>query len=1547
MSPTNVNNLKSSFFVTSIFFLIFWALLGGNPQAAIVERESQPDGPPHTGILDTIYQCDETLIGGDRDPIDVLIVTSGWGPLTGISPIAEKDYFLGILSGENYNVVWLDVSAGSLTYSHLNPYDLVIYDAGGYWYPFSGNTSAISQYHQSGRPLFLVAPDINYDWEINGLGSFPADVLHISGALGILPETSFEVIANTGHPIIQSIPTNQHIPVVNESSWPDCFAPGSGTSGVLTQGFISNTEFGVGSCSGLPQYSSYDPQGTLYGVTAYAGSETNGKVALYGFPVTAIQQGAILEELTSSTIQWLLGGVELELTMVAEDAADDQVVRKAPGDIVDFVGHIESMEDDALTGIEARITIPSDRFGDPTKVYLREDATEDNIIADLTADVSESGDNPGTFMVDLPEFPANSSRQIVWRFSIPGTTPAMAIGTSGSVYYNGLVVAGDNAGVAIVNNTEGIIIAHRKLLFDKYKNYHSVEDVTSLLARLFEISDGNNTNEITNVVYYLDRVNGIVENWDQYGVDLSSEGAANACANQVKNLVEARCDRFSQDPEYITIVGGDEIIPFFRINDANYGNDEGFHPYTSPGQQNDPLLSAFNSHYFLSDAPYYDIDGNDWNSGDFELAGGRIMAATASEMETVIDRGLARPSTVTDYMVLASNGGYDVGDIKNRATDRNFNVLNDDETPSTISNNTWFEGDLTGLLQNGFRLSFTGGHGNYNYYWGHDKEPGEGESEDPYALQNTELPNISNGGVLFPGGCRTGVPADAGDTWSPSSSDNNAWTAVSKGACGFIGTLGIATANSLSWIKMYNESFVNDYFKNLIQKNGSLTRSIGKALTRTSNRYNPIFFDGKAQKTTIEYIINGLPWMQVDIPADPGFYFAGANLNVVINPGMVTPQGTYAVDLQFVVPTYTIEDHDGYQLVMGPGAEYFAVEGKPILPIFEAEIPLPYDADIISVETLSAHSLALGNLNIPSPVGCGFPPCPDPMSSDFDVTGLFPTQRIWYTHELEEGSSLLSIDLFAATHDVDTRETILYDTTTVRILFTSDIPILIGSFDLKSYWTGGMPNIEGDVTIKNVGDISVSSITAKMEIYDQFGTPVGQVQQSDLFVSPGDSLIVPLIYFGALPDDRYYCHVMILDAGDNIIAEVADYVWLSAGEMLDFICPDLIIRGEDALYSAIFRNNGTTSLNANELVNIYTTAGTEFASLPGPSVDVPPGVTDTLEVQWNTLGKPLGLYRALGSVFANGIQYGPISDNFLISNGHELRLTNGDVAHDPEVIISNDSVTFTAVVHNYGPYAVDSVIVRSSYGAPGDIPLPLMPDTAIAIPAFSSVTLQCEWITDGLFGPYFITFEVDPDNFYEEAVETDNQANFLLSVGAEEIDWPLFVPDTLYYLFCFSVTPMTGIIYYSGFEGYLPSDINNATVRVNGAMVPDSVKTVLMNEEEVIAVYIPLKEFILSYGLLFDVLSYEYTITGQFEDESEFSIVDSVVIVGHRLGDVNVDGKINILDMLFIVSYLYQNGPEPELPILADVNCDGIINVRDLTFLIDYIYGNGPEPDCL
>jgi parallel beta-helix repeat protein len=210
----------------------------------------------------------------------------------------------------------------------------------------------------------------------------------------------------------------------------------------------------------------------------------------------------------------------------------------------------------------------------------------------------------------------------------------------------------------------------------------------------------------------------------------------------------------------------------------------------------------------------------------------------------------------------------------------------------------------------------------------------------------------------------------------------------------------------------------------------------------------------------------------------------------------------------------------------------------------------------------------------------------------------------------------------------------------------------------------------------------------------------------------------------------------------------------------------------------------------------------------------------------------------------------------------------------------------------------------------------------------------------------------DPNPIYNDP---DGSRNDMGAIPYEQESPPIITiimdPDIMYAFEAFPVDEGAEATLYLGgdFEpGYNVDDIVCESIVINGVVQPNSTQIVSHPDfsGNVLMVSFNKAEFILTYGILWDITTQNVSIAADFSDDNSFVEEGQLTIVGHRLGDVNYDGYINIFDITYMISWLYLGGPEPLYTESADVNCDSTVNLFDITYMVVYIYKNGPEPTC-
>ncbi len=63
-------------------------------------------------------------------------------------------------------------------------------------------------------------------------------------------------------------------------------------------------------------------------------------------------------------------------------------------------------------------------------------------------------------------------------------------------------------------------------------------------------------------------------------------------------------------------------------------------------------------------------------------------------------------------------------------------------------------------------------------------------------------------------------------------------------------------------------------------------------------------------------------------------------------------------------------------------------------------------------------------------------------------------------------------------------------------------------------------------------------------------------------------------------------------------------------------------------------------------------------------------------------------------------------------------------------------------------------------------------------------------------------------------------------------------------------------------------------------------------------------------------------------------------------GDCDIDGRLNILDIVYLLNFIYKDGPATYPRKSGDIDHNWVIGIKDVVYLINCIYKDGPDPIC-
>lgn len=248
---------------------------------------------------------------------------------------------------------------------------------------------------------------------------------------------------------------------------------------------------------------------------------------------------------------------------------------------------------------------------------------------------------------------------------------------------------------------------------------------------------------------------------------------------------------------------------------------------------------------------------------------------------------------------------------------------------------------------------------------------------------------------------------------------------------------------------------------------------------------------------------------------------------------------------------------------------------------------------------------------------------------------------------------------------------------------------------------------------------------------------------------------------------------------------------------------------------------------------------------------------------------------------------------------------------------------------------MDETITVSGTPGPGDYTATITPPAgALAGPTrmrvritYTGAVSPCGTTTYGEVEDYTITVSGGP-------------------VGADLI----ISPDTIKAFMAFTIDPSYATLHLGNefAPGYDVNDINLSTLELNG--LPVSSATVLPGYAgftgPVLEIKQELNAFLFpEYQMYIGTTPQTADVTGEMNDATAFSTTsETFYYTGHPAGDLRRDGRINVLDLNFLIAYMFAGGETPTPVLLADLNASHTVNVQDLNYMIAFLFAGGPAP---
>ncbi len=313
---------------------------------------------------------------------------------------------------------------------------------------------------------------------------------------------------------------------------------------------------------------------------------------------------------------------------------------------------------------------------------------------------------------------------------------------------------------AVPSNISTLFLVNQKRLGDTY----GAAEAATVLSRLTTLAARPDVNGAILPVETNAEVAAAYSNWDAAPCEVTGP---NAIVNAINTLVDATVPPGSATRaalKNIVVVGGDDMIPFARLDDdTNYSNELEYASDVANGAVATPISAALSERKTLSDDPYASFTPSVLSDGKFlylpSVAIGRLVE-TPSEINGQVDQYLLPAVNGRLSAGTALTTGYDFLRDGATAVDTGLGARLAAPTRSTLINDVWNKAALlAALFPSGSSPDIASINAHFDHYGAlpavGDSAPGRADLLTTADLASN--PNRLVGRLVFSMGCHSGL----------------------------------------------------------------------------------------------------------------------------------------------------------------------------------------------------------------------------------------------------------------------------------------------------------------------------------------------------------------------------------------------------------------------------------------------------------------------------------------------------------------------------------------------------------------------------------------------------------------------------------------------------------------------------------------------------------------------------------------------------------------------------------------------------------------------